>query len=174
MNTLNAMVWLFPILFMIHDFEEIILTRAWKKKYRKAREESNMKRIPFSDFVSADSFSIGVLEEFFIFSIVCLFSCCASNYVVWYGLFFGIVFHFLIHIRMNIQFKHYTPGFYTALLFLPFGAYFLYKGAIMTGYSVRTLCLSAIFGLIVIILNVVVLHKMMPVMEHWLTAYEKE
>ena len=93
MIALHTIVWLFPVIFMIHDFEEIILGRAWKIRYKKAREESTMKRVPFSDFVSTDSFSVGVVEEFIIFSLVCLVSCYTKNYVVWYALFFGIVFH---------------------------------------------------------------------------------
>lgn len=35
MNTINTIVWLFPVIFMLHDFEEIIFVEAWKRKYKK-------------------------------------------------------------------------------------------------------------------------------------------
>ena len=35
MNTINTIVWLFPVIFMLHDFEEIIFVEAWKRKYKR-------------------------------------------------------------------------------------------------------------------------------------------
>lgn len=32
MKELFMIIWLFPILFMVHDFEEIIIINAWKEK----------------------------------------------------------------------------------------------------------------------------------------------
>ena len=34
MNNMQAIVWFFPILFMFHDFEEIILIQQWISKNR--------------------------------------------------------------------------------------------------------------------------------------------
>jgi hypothetical protein len=174
MNTLYAIVWLFPVIFMIHDFEEIIFTGAWKKRYKKACEELKMKKVPFTDFVSTSSFSIAVAEEFIIFSVVAFLSNCFNNYVTWYGLFFAIVFHFLIHFKLSIQFKHYTPGLVTSILFLPFGIYILYKVAVMTGYNWQTICLSSIIGFLVVFANVIFLHKMMSRFDNWLARFAKE
>jgi hypothetical protein len=36
MNTMSFIVWMFPIIFMLHDFEEIIMVEAWGNRYRKA------------------------------------------------------------------------------------------------------------------------------------------
>jgi hypothetical protein len=168
MNTLNALVWLFPVIFMIHDFEEIIFTSGWRKRHRKDIEESKMKKVPFADFVSTASFSCAVAEEFIIFSGVTFLSCFFNNYVAWYGLFFAIVFHFVIHFVLSIRFKHYVPGLYTSILFLPFGIYILYVVAEMTKYSWQTICLSSVIGFIVGMANVVMLHKMMSTFHNWL------
>ncbi|MDS0527617.1 HXXEE domain-containing protein [Clostridium sp. SHJSY1] len=34
MNDINILLWLFPILFIFHHFEEIILTKSWIHKNR--------------------------------------------------------------------------------------------------------------------------------------------
>jgi len=33
MNTMNFIVWLFPVIFMLHDFEEIIMVEVWGSHY---------------------------------------------------------------------------------------------------------------------------------------------
>jgi hypothetical protein len=174
MNTLYAIVWLFPVIFMIHDFEEIIFIGAWRKRYKKAITESKMKKIPFADFVSTSSFSIAVAEEFIIFSVVAYLSSYFNNYVFWYGLFFAIVFHFLIHFKFSIQFKHYTPGLITSILFLPIGIYILYQAASISEYNWQTIRLSCIIGFIVVMANIVFLHEMMAGFDNWLARFAKE
>lgn len=171
MLTLNTIIWLFPILFMIHDFEEIILTQAWKVRYQKQRAESKMKKVPFSDFMSTASFSCGVIEEFIIFSIVALISCMSGHYFLWYGLFFGIVLHFAIHLKMSLQFHAYTPGIFTAALFLPIGICLLVEAQNKIGYSYPTLVLSCVVGFLCILGNLVILHKGMNYFEKWINDY---
>jgi hypothetical protein len=34
MNTMNFIVWMLPIIFMIHDFEEILMAEVWGKRYK--------------------------------------------------------------------------------------------------------------------------------------------
>jgi len=46
-----------------------------------------MKKVPFADFVSADSASIGVAEGFILFSLVTIAFCLLNNYVVWFDSF---------------------------------------------------------------------------------------
>ena len=35
MKTMSFLVWSLPILYMLHDFEEIILAEAWTSRYKK-------------------------------------------------------------------------------------------------------------------------------------------
>ncbi|WP_434296020.1 HXXEE domain-containing protein [Clostridium sporogenes] len=174
MDTLYAIVWLFPIIFMIHDFEEIIFTGTWKKRYKKACKESKMKKVPFSDFVSTSSFSCAVAEEFIIFSMVTFLSCYFNNYVAWYGLFFAIVLHFVIHFVLSLKFRHYVPGLVTSIIFLPFSIYILYIVTEMNKYSWQTICLSSIIGFIIVLLNIAILHKMMSKFSNYLKKFAKE
>ncbi len=39
MYNIKTIIWLLPILFMIHDFEEIIMAEAWSKRFKKELKE---------------------------------------------------------------------------------------------------------------------------------------
>ena len=121
---INLIAWLFPTLFMIHDFEEIIFVKAWRQKYQKERELSKMKKKPFDHFKSTATFSIGVEIIFLILSSITFLSVTFNSFYIWYGLFFAITSHFVVaHIRLSFQFGHYTPGVLTSLIFLPISMY---------------------------------------------------
>jgi hypothetical protein len=116
MNNINAIVWLLPIIFMIHDFEEIIFIKAWRKRYARVLAKFTMKKIPYEDFRSPDEFSIGVEVLFVILSVISLFSVLFNSYYVWYGFLFTVIAHFVVlHIKLCINFKHYVPGIGTFL-----------------------------------------------------------
>lgn len=44
MNNINTIVWLLPIIFMIHDFEEIIFIKVWRKRYQHYLDNCTMKK----------------------------------------------------------------------------------------------------------------------------------
>lgn len=66
MKELFMIIWLFPILFMIHDFEEIIIIKSWQQKNKEYIENRLQKFVPFNFKASTAAFSIGVAEEFVI------------------------------------------------------------------------------------------------------------
>lgn len=147
MNSMNVIVWLFPIIFMIHDFEEIIFISAWRKKYKHYIDTCTMKKKPFEDFKSTASFSIGVEILFLIFSFAALFAIIFNNYYIWYGLFFATTAHFITaHFLLTLKFKHYVPGIITAILFLPLSIYILYTATSILVFSVSEIILSCVVG----------------------------
>jgi hypothetical protein len=157
---------------MLHDFEEILLVGAWKQRY--APQLAQLKKnLPFGDFISTDSFSCAVAEEFVIFSAVTWISCLLNNYVIWFGLFFAVVFHFLIHAGMSLRFGHYVPGVLTSLLFLPPGIWLIYQSVVLTGYDSATLILAAGLGTLFGLGNVVFLHRAMATFSRWLERYAR-
>ena len=141
--------WLFPIIFMIHDFEEIIFVKVWRKRYQQERKNSKMKNKPFDHFKSTASFSIGVEIIFATLSVITLLSVLFNCYYIWYGLYFAIICHFIFaHFRLSIEFKHYTPGFTTSVIFLPISIYLLYKATILLDYNLTEIALSCLVGII--------------------------
>jgi hypothetical protein len=175
MNTLNVLIWLFPVLFMIHDFEEIIVVGVWKEKYAALISSMNKddRKAPFSDYISADSFSCAVAEEFILFSAAALIGVLWGNYIAWFGFFFGVFFHFLIHVYLSVKFGHYVPGLVTSIPFFLISCWIIWKAIHLMPYSAATLLITAVVGFAVSITNLIWLHKLMPVFYNWLQKYRK-
>ncbi|AAK78701.1 putative membrane protein YqjE [Clostridium acetobutylicum] len=161
MNKMNAIAWLLPILFMIHDFEEIIFVKVWRQKYQYCLDASAMKKKPFSHFKSTDEFSIGVEIIFVILSLITLISIIFNDYHVWYGFIFTITAHFITaHFKGVLEFKHYVPGFVTSILFLPLNAYIIYIVTAMLRFNAVDILISCVLGAAVGFFIYTFLHSM--------------
>lgn len=158
---MNVIVWLFPILFMIHDFEEIIFIAQW-------REKSYFKTLPikpFKGFINTASFSVAVAQEFILFSIVTIASILTNNYFMWFGFFSAITFHFAIHIGISIKNLRYHPGFATSIPFTILSIYLLFLAHNNLEFNSLELMVSFIVGFISLFLNLKLLHKLIPIFD---------
>jgi hypothetical protein len=123
----EILIWLFPIVFMIHEFEEIIFMRWWVKK----NKEQILKKYPKLgkqvlgqfDIVSTEAFSLIVAEEFLIVSFIVIFSAFTNNYDLYIGLILAFSIHLLTHLIQSIVLKRYTPAIITTLITGIFCAY---------------------------------------------------
>jgi len=123
----EILIWLFPIVFMIHEFEEIIFMRWWVKK----NKEHILKKYPKLgkqvlgqfDVVSTEAFSLIVAEEFLIVSFIVVFSAFTNNYDLYVGLILAFSIHLLTHLIQFIALRSYTPAIITTLLTGIFCAY---------------------------------------------------
>ncbi|WP_349773119.1 HXXEE domain-containing protein [Lacrimispora xylanisolvens] len=101
MNDIKVMVWLFPILFMFHDFEEIIFMQSWINKNRNYLTHRfpvlSKKLFSHFDQITTSAFSLGVAEEFIIISIITIVSYVTNWYILWIGLFITFALHLVIH-----------------------------------------------------------------------------
>ena len=91
---------LFPIIFMIHEFEEIIMIEKWMNKNR-SDFDRRFPRIAqrMNKFMDIDTrnFSIIVAEEFFIVSILTITSVLTNNIIYWYCILTAFSIHLIIH-----------------------------------------------------------------------------
>ena len=61
---MKAIVWLLPLLFILHDMEEIILAIPWKNSEAPKKRFIRVRFVPFGTFFNTESFSIaGLLER---------------------------------------------------------------------------------------------------------------
>lgn len=174
MFSIKTIVWLFPIIFMLHDFEEIFFVEAWKKRYKMQLQSTKMKKAPFSDLKDTASFSIAVAIEFLIISALSFFSCIFDWYLLWYGLFFGFTLHLVIHCVLVIQFKNYVPGAVTTIPFLPICIYLLCLSAGYFTFTVNEIVFYCVVGVLGMLLMIYSLHKCMPIFENWIRRFEKQ
>lgn len=176
MNSMNFIVWMLPIIFMIHDFEEIIMAEVWGKRYREEINTVWPKRQPFGlkyiHCCHTPTFSIGVEIFFLFFSLISLFSVIFQNYFIWYSVFLGVTLHFVLaHMFMCIQFKHYVPGVITSIIFLLPSIWFLLMAKNILHYGIGIILLSCLLGIILTIIMVPMLHKLMGSLSKLLLKY---
>ena len=119
---MNEIVWLFPILFIVHDMEEIIGFGMWLGANRKMLE----KKCPFilktyPDF-STEGMAVAVSEEL----IICIAFCASAIFtgskyacLLWFGGFFAYTLHLVIHIAQSIFLGKYIPAVATSIALLP-------------------------------------------------------
>jgi hypothetical protein len=142
----QTLIWLFPIMFVLHDFEEIIMVEKWIKKNSDVIYEKLPRKIAdrvikqFS--MSTAQFSVSVLV---IFLFVSSSTYMASQYVH-QGPFANIHFftvcilifflHAFTHIGQAIFFRSITPGVITSIVIvLPYSIVLfnsLFKNQVIT------------------------------------------
>ena len=171
MKELFMIIWLFPILFMIHDFEEIIIIKSWQQKNKEYIENRLQKFVPFNFKASTAAFSIGVAEEFVIISIVTIISYVFNNYIAWFSLFIAFALHLFFHAIMWMIFKKYVPGVVTSVIFIPLCCFIVYRVNMLLHYNITTLLFSILIATLIMIVNIYFLHKVMEKFDFWLEKY---
>lgn len=129
---LPTVLLLFPVVFMVHDFEEILTVEKWTKQNKEkvfALLPKKLHRFFWS------SFHINTLEfakdVFWIFLAITAAALIAVLFQ-WYGFFLIFLaiffFHVFTHIGQSVLFKGYAPGVWTSLfLVLPYSLYAYYR-----------------------------------------------
>lgn len=161
MNELELIVSLFPIVFMVHEFEEIIGFKPWvvkdglwiAKKFPKAA-----KQITLYERLSVPAFALAVLEEFVLVGLVTVLALTLQWYSAWIAVFMGFSLHILMHIGQWIVVGKYIPIAVTSLLSLPYIVWGIYK--IYSQYSISMIVFCFIIGTIVLIVNLRFVHKL--------------
>ncbi|REJ28540.1 MAG: HXXEE domain-containing protein [Caldibacillus debilis] len=129
---LPAVLLLFPVVFMVHDFEEILTVEKWTKQNKEkvfALLPKKLHRFFWS------SFHINTLEfakdVFWIFLAITAAALIAVLFQ-WYGFFLIFLaiffFHVFTHFGQSVLFKGYAPGVWTSLFpVLPYSLYAYYR-----------------------------------------------
>lgn len=168
---LELLIALLPVVFMFHDFEEIIFFKPWLTKNKdlvRHRFPKISKRIlPHFEKLSTAAFTLAVAEEFVLLSIITYSSILWENYYFWFAAFMAFSIHLLGHIIQWVIFGKYIPTIITSFLSLPYCIYTLSKfiqANIMDFYEFIT---WTIIGLIIMILNLALAHKLASSYNNW-------
>jgi len=124
-------MWLFPIAFMLHDFEEIILSEPWLKKNAGEIKDRIKNKVP--DFVARQigaALDKSANELAFPVSLIFSLTFIATFLAVTYGkygfflLATGSFFlHGFMHVGQAIILRRYIPAVISSVLFaMPYGA----------------------------------------------------
>jgi hypothetical protein len=128
--TTRTLIWLFPVAFMLHDFEEIILGEPWLKKNaddvlaRLPRRVPGFLRKQIRD-VSAKSagefaFSVGLI--FALVSLSAYLALEVGQYTFFLLASGGFFLHGFMHVGQAVLLRRYVPAVITSLVIaIPYG-----------------------------------------------------
>lgn len=163
-------VWMLPILFILHDFEEIIFMPLWKTRHHQKLE--TFKKPFFGSVTQGSAFAVGVLEEFIILVFISGFCQITHNSLLYLSFVIAYTAHFIIHYIMCLQFRGYVPGVVTVTLELPMVL------MIISHYWPSEISLLSVTAYLFVAMaltytNLKVMHQMMPKIQISLESYMK-
>ncbi|MEE0914663.1 MAG: HXXEE domain-containing protein [Ruminococcus sp.] len=156
---MNEILWLFPILFIFHDMEEIIGYGLWLSKNRAFLDAKYPKISNTYKPYSTEGMAAAVMEELVICLIVCVITRFTGFYGLWFGAFVAYTLHLIIHIRQSLLIKKYIPAVITSVICLPISIWLIIKSAVLLPYSAVELIIYSVVGTLIIALNLKLAHK---------------
>lgn len=171
-------IWLFPLLFIFHDMEEIIGCIPWlnhNQKFLSEKYPAIMRQILRQyEQAASEGFALAVFEELLLCISLCLISVFTNWYGLWLGGFIGCTFHFLIHIVQSIVIRKYIPCLITSIIALPVSVFVIYKSIYLLEYSFYQVLFYSFIGISVIVVNLAFAHMLMRCFSKYLKRYSNE
>ena len=146
----------FPLLFILHDAEEVAVQHRWMK----AHSTSLVARFPRMRMMidrllclSTKAFAIAAFEELVVLLLATCYvlvgGACAMQ--LWSALFMAFSLHLLVHLAQAVMVRGYVPGVVTSVLLLPYAAYGI--RSILLVMSAQELAVWSILGVLMMIVN---------------------
>lgn len=95
---MDKYVWLFPVIFMLHEMEEIIGFKFWLMQNGNMLKEKYPKIAKEYEGHSTEGFALAVAEEYIICLLICVLSIITGRYGLWFGGFIAYAIHLIVHI----------------------------------------------------------------------------
>ena len=172
MARINLIMMLLPFVFMVHEYEEIIMFRRWidrnREELRKRfpKIESFFTRRGVFDY-STSTFAVGTAHEFILISVVSFCSVWTGEYQWWFAALTGYSVHLLMHIVQWIVYRKYVPVIITSLLTLPYCIYSFAEFSKTTVLSFSQMVLWAAIGIVLTILSLFSAFFFMDRFQRW-------
>ena len=143
---------LLPIMFIVHDMEEII---GFGKFFR--NNPQLFERFPkitkaYRKFTT-EGMALAVYEEFIPFFGISLLAYYFLGYIletIWFGLLLSLTAHFVIHIGQSMYIRKYIPSLITSVILLPGSLLILVRSAGYITFDLMTVMI--IMGSIVLMM----------------------
>lgn len=151
----QTMVWLFIVVFVLHDLEEIIWIEAWIKKNKSHAIHAVPKRFkkPLNKMfnITSGQFAFAVLLEFIIFIPFTYIAAEHEKFFVFLSFNSLFLLHVFTHLGQSLYLKMYTPGVISAVIcVLPYTLYMFYRVLSEELVSWNEVLLSIPVGLLVV------------------------
>jgi len=160
---MNSLIYGFlPIVFMIHEFEEILFLKIWLHKDKEYLHKKFPKIGPkiysqYSVFTTS-GFVFAIAEEFLLMSILTFIAIIFQREYLWFTVFMGFSIHLIIHIFQWLIYRKYLPIIITSILVLPYCFYGFMIFLRENELNILWIIISSIIGIIAVVLNLKFIH----------------
>lgn len=161
-------------LFMLHEFDEIILIRPWISQNQDHQDyQKEMFIARKGSYLSAESIALMIAEEFLLAFILLLLAILFRISELTMAIGFCHTLHLLGHIMQVFRFRRWVPGGFTALTTFPI--FILVFVLYLSQQSVSWLLLLILSALVMAILlaNLAFLHSRSQKLEAWIYRISK-
>lgn len=148
------------VLFMIHEFEEIIFMKKFIEKNKVVKYMKNelfLKKK--ANYPSTETISLMIAEEFIILSTLLFIASEFSMYEIVLSLFIVYIVHSLPHIYDALRYRKFSPGSRTSFIIFPLGILIIWNIILNKKIHLVILILCVIIIGFLVILNLLFLHK---------------
>lgn len=149
-------LWMFPLLFIFHDMEEIIGLVPWIHLNETLMVQKAPAILKIHKGITTEGFALAVFEEFIIvlsITLLAYFSQSRALELVWLGGFVAFALHLLLHIGQSILLRKYIPALITSILCFPISAYLITDIVHLWRVSTSEFFLFSLVGSGIVVIN---------------------
>ena len=147
------------VLFMIHEFEEIIFIKKFIEKNKIVKHMKNELFLKKKEnYPSTETISLMIAEEFIISSILLFIASEFNIYEIVLSLFIVYIVHLIPHMYDAVKYRNFSPGSRTSFVIFPLGILIIWNIVLNTEINLFILILCVVIGFL-LISNLLFLHR---------------
>lgn len=167
----ETLMWMLPIVFMLHDFEEIVLMPPWLRRHG----DEAIRRFPFArgmvrrvTGLSGSGYAFAVALVFVAIVVVTLISVLADYPALWAGTVGVLALHFLVHIAQALAWRGFVPAILTSVPGLIWCLWVLWQALGRGMVTAGEIWPWVVFGSALTWVYLVMVHRLAHRLERWL------
>ena len=170
---IETLMWLLPIAFMFHDFEEIMKTWISRNSGVLAARYPRlvMRLVAQHDDLSQPAFSFAVAEEFVVFSILTFITVEYNLYAAWTGIMLAFFAHLLVHLAQFVVFRKCVPVLITSVLSSAYCLLALAQMRTSIGLAWKDIAPWAGLAFVLLAVNLIFALKLAKLFNRWLDKH---
>ena len=148
------------VLFMIHEFKEIIFIKKFIEKNKVVKDMKNELFVKKKEsYPSTETTSLMIAEEFIILSTLLFIASEFRMYEIVLSLFIVYIAHLVPHIYDALRYRKFSPGSRTSFIIFPLGILIIWNVILNKEINLVIFILCVIIIGFLMILNLIFLHK---------------
>lgn len=157
--------WILPLIFMFHDFEELVFVPYWLKDHNPKIHG----HVLFGGVNRLDILAAGIWEEFCMYLLLATVAYIMNSPLLVATATLPYFFHLIMHLVFVFNKRTYVPGAITAIIELPIIIVYLYGLTTLTKASLWEWIIVVIIMFVSFISNLKFIHWIMAETMHKLS-----